>query len=69
VVLGGGNSAGQAALCLARSCAHATIVIRRASLAASMSQYLIDRVEANQHISVAATTDGPGQVDVDRAKS
>jgi thioredoxin reductase (NADPH) len=56
VVLGGGNSAGQAALYLARSCAHVTIVIRRASLAASMSQYLIDRVEANQHISVAATT-------------
>lgn len=56
MVLGGGNSAGQAALYLARSCAHVTIVIRRASLAASMSQYLIDRVEANQHISVAATT-------------
>jgi thioredoxin reductase (NADPH) len=56
VVLGGGNSAGQAVLYLARSCAHVTIVIRRASLTASMSRYLIDRIEANQHISVAAAT-------------
>ena len=55
-VLGGGNSAGQAALFLARHCPHVTIVIRRESLAASMSQYLIDRIEAHDQIDVAASS-------------
>jgi thioredoxin reductase (NADPH) len=52
VVLGGGNSAGQAALYLARRCPRVTIVIRGDSFAASMSQYLIDRVAANPRIDV-----------------
>jgi len=56
IVLGGGNSAGQAALYLARQCPHVTIVIRSESLAASMSQYLIDRVAANPRIDVATST-------------
>ncbi len=56
VVLGGGNSAGQAALYLARHCPGVTIVIRRETLAASMSQYLIDRVLANERIDVATST-------------
>ena len=56
LVLGGGNSAGQAALFLARRCPHVTIVIRRESLAASMSQYLIDRIEAHDQIDVAASS-------------
>ena len=43
-VLGGGNSAGQAALYLARRYARVTIVVNQDSLTASMSQYLIDRV-------------------------
>jgi thioredoxin reductase (NADPH) len=55
-VLGGGNSAGQAALFLAGRCPYVTIVIRRESLAATMSQYLIDRVEAHDQIDVAAST-------------
>ena len=53
-VLGGGNSAGQAAIFLARHCSQVTIVIRRQALAASMSQYLIDRIEAHDQIRVAA---------------
>ena len=57
-MLGGGNSAGQAALYPARRCARVTIVIRRDSLTASMSQYLIDRVMASDHIDVA-DGDGP----------
>jgi thioredoxin reductase (NADPH) len=56
IVLGGGNSAGQAALYLARQCPQVTIVIRGESFAASMSQYLIDRVAANPRIDVATST-------------
>jgi thioredoxin reductase (NADPH) len=56
VVLGGGNSAGQAALYLARRCPRVTIVSRDDSLAASMSQYLIERVAASPRIEVAMST-------------
>jgi thioredoxin reductase (NADPH) len=50
VVAGGGNSAGQAALFLANAGSAVTIVIRGADLAASMSRYLVDRIEANTRI-------------------
>jgi thioredoxin reductase (NADPH) len=56
VVLGGGNSAGQAALYLARHCPRVTIVSRDDSFAASMSQYLIDRVAANPRIDTVTST-------------
>jgi len=56
IVLGGGNSAGQAALYLARRCPRVTIVSRNDSFAASMSQYLINRVAANPRIDVAKST-------------
>jgi thioredoxin reductase (NADPH) len=56
VVLGGGNSAGRAALHLARRCTRVTIVIRRDSLTESMSRYLIDRIEAHDLIDVASST-------------
>jgi thioredoxin reductase (NADPH) len=52
VVLGGGNSAGQAALFLAQQDAHVTIVIRNDDLAAKMSRYLVDRVSADPRIDV-----------------
>ncbi|PRY68577.1 thioredoxin reductase (NADPH) [Glaciihabitans tibetensis] len=45
-VVGGGNSAGQAALHLARYASSVTIIVRGASLAESMSQYLIDQLTA-----------------------
>ena len=57
VLVGGGNSAGQAALYLARRYARVTIVIRRDSLSASMSQYLIDRVTASDRIDVATSAE------------
>ncbi|MBL7258919.1 FAD-dependent oxidoreductase [Paractinoplanes lichenicola] len=57
VVLGGGNSAGQAALYLARRCSRVTVVIRRESLEESMSRYLIDRIDADDRIVVAANTE------------
>ena len=45
-VVGGGNSAGQAALFLSRSRAEVHMLIRGDSLEASMSRYLIDRIHA-----------------------
>jgi thioredoxin reductase (NADPH) len=45
-VVGGGNSAGQAAVHLAKVAASVTIVIRGESLASSMSDYLIRELEA-----------------------
>jgi thioredoxin reductase (NADPH) len=56
-VLGGGNSAGQAALYLARRCAHVTIVVNHDSLTESMSQYLIDRVMASDRIDAKTSTE------------
>ncbi len=51
-VVGGGNSAGQAALFLSGSCAKVHIIIRRGSLDASMSRYLVDRIERDPGIRV-----------------
>jgi thioredoxin reductase (NADPH) len=45
-VVGGGNSAGQAALHLSRYAASVTVLVRGTSLADSMSQYLIDQLAA-----------------------
>jgi thioredoxin reductase (NADPH) len=56
-VLGGGNSAGQAALYLARRCPRVTIVINQDSLTASMSQYLINRVLASDRIDVTTSSE------------
>ena len=56
-VLGGGNSAGQAALYLARRCPRVTIVVNQDSLSASMSQYLINRVIASDRIDVSTSTE------------
>lgn len=46
LVVGGGNSAGQAALHLARYARSVSLVVRSESLAESMSRYLIDQLEA-----------------------
>ena len=45
-ILGGANSAGQAALYLARFARHVTLVVRAESLEAGMSHYLVRQVEA-----------------------
>jgi thioredoxin reductase (NADPH) len=52
VIVGGGNSAGQAALHLARYARHVTILARARSLDASMSRYLIRAVEAAPKVEV-----------------
>jgi thioredoxin reductase (NADPH) len=51
-VVGGGNSAGQAALHLSRYAGRVTILIRRTSLVETMSSYLIDQIEAARNIDV-----------------
>ena len=51
-VAGGGNSAGQASLFLSRFTDSVTILIRRDDLAETMSQYLIDNLEANEAVTV-----------------
>ncbi|MEQ9094316.1 MAG: NAD(P)/FAD-dependent oxidoreductase, partial [Miltoncostaeaceae bacterium] len=51
-VLGGGNSAGQAALHLARYAAEVSVVVRGPALEASMSRYLVHQIEAHPRIRV-----------------
>jgi thioredoxin reductase (NADPH) len=55
-IVGGGNSAGQAALFLSRSSAEVHLIVRGESLHASMSRYLIDRIEQNPRIVVSPRT-------------
>ncbi|MEM7723728.1 MAG: FAD-dependent oxidoreductase [Pseudomonadota bacterium] len=51
-VIGGGNSAGQAAMFLVRTAKHVHLLVRGPSLAASMSSYLSDRLEAHPRITI-----------------
>lgn len=52
VVVGGGNSAGQAAMYLSRHAAHVHMLVRGSGLAATMSSYLIDRITASETITL-----------------
>jgi thioredoxin reductase (NADPH) len=55
-VVGGANSAGQAALHFARRSRTVTMVVRGASLRTSMSSYLVDQIEATPNIEVRTCT-------------
>jgi thioredoxin reductase (NADPH) len=55
-IVGGGNSAGQAALFLSRSCTRVHVIIRQPALDVSMSRYLVDRIERNPGIEVWPST-------------
>src|SRR5579871_76828 len=55
-IVGGGNSAGQAALFLAGFAKHVHILVRGSGLAQTMSRYLIARIEASPNITVEALT-------------
>ena len=52
IVVGGGNSAGQAAVFLSGIARHVHHIVRGPSLASSMSQYLISRIESSVHITL-----------------
>jgi thioredoxin reductase (NADPH) len=56
-VVGGGNSAGQGAIYLARYAAEVDIVIRRDSLRDTMSQYLIEQIEKTPNIHLRPQTE------------
>jgi thioredoxin reductase (NADPH) len=57
LVIGGGNSAGQAAMYLSRYANEVQIVIRRESLRHTMSQYLIEQIEKTPNIRLRARTE------------
>lgn len=57
VVVGGGNSAGQAAVFLAQSARRVHMLIRSGGLAESMSRYLIRRIEENPKITLRTHTE------------
>jgi thioredoxin reductase (NADPH) len=62
-VVGAGNSAGQAAVHLASHAASVTILVRRDTLGATMSSYLVDEIEGRSNIDVRFRTeivDGSG---------
>jgi thioredoxin reductase (NADPH) len=56
IVVGGGNSAGQAATFLAQTARHVHMLIRGSDLAASMSRYLIRRIEETPNITLRRRT-------------
>jgi len=67
-VIGAGNSAGQAALHLARYCASVHVIVRATNLAHSMSAYLVDAICAMPVIKVLVNTEvvsaqGDGQLE------
>ncbi len=52
IVVGGGNSAGQAAMFLSRHATHVHVLVRGKSLADSMSDYLLSRLEKDERITI-----------------
>ncbi len=55
-IVGGGNSAGQAAMFFSQYASHVSILVRGEGLKATMSQYLIDQIGATPNVSVQAHT-------------
>lgn len=56
IVVGGGNSAGQAAMFLCRTASHVHVFVRGVSLADSMSEYLSERLEADPRVTLRFNT-------------
>jgi len=68
IVVGGGNSAGQAAVYLAGKCSHVHLLVRSKGLADSMSRYLIRRIDETANITLHTNTEitaleGDGQLE------
>jgi thioredoxin reductase (NADPH) len=55
-VIGGGNSAGQAAMFMARTARHVHILVRRDSLSDTMSDYLLQRLQSHPRITIHTNT-------------
>jgi len=73
VVVGGGNSAGQAVVFLARGSRRVHLLVRGPDLGASMSRYLIDRLQAMENVTIHLGTqvtglDGNGRLREVRAR-
>lgn len=68
-VVGGANSAGQAAMNLARTAAHVTILVRGPSLSATMSQYLSQRIVDAANIDVAVCSEVTELIGADRLEA
>ena len=73
-LVGGGNSAGQAAVYLSKYARNVVMLIRKDSLESSMSQYLIEQIEQNENIEVWENTEiiealGDGKLDALRLRS
>jgi thioredoxin reductase (NADPH) len=60
ILVGGGNSAGQAAVYLASQSAKVWMLLRGADIGASMSRYLVDRIEGHANIEVLTRTQVSG---------
>lgn len=56
-VIGGGNSAGQAAMFLARTSRHVHVLVRREQLSDTMSDYLLQRLQAHPRITIHTRTE------------
>ncbi len=69
VIVGGGNSAGQAALFLGATCNRVYIAIRGPSLESSMSRYLIDQIDRMPHITVMPHTEVTSLIGEERLES
>jgi thioredoxin reductase (NADPH) len=68
IVVGGGNSAGQAAAFLAGVSAHVHLIVRAKSLAKTMSKYLVSRIESSARITLHVNSeierlDGDGKLE------
>ena len=74
VVVGGGNSAGQAVAHLARTSRRVHLLVRGKDLGAAMSRYLVDRIQATENVTVHLDTvvtalEGDGHLSAVRARS
>jgi thioredoxin reductase (NADPH) len=57
IVVGGGNSAGQAAVFLSRTVRHVHMLVRAGGLAATMSDYLVQRIDSSPRITLHTQTE------------
>jgi thioredoxin reductase (NADPH) len=69
VVVGGGNSAGQAVVRFSRYAKQVTLLVRGPDLAASMSQYLIDRIAGIPNVEVKTSSQVVGVEADDRLRA